>query len=374
MIRAIIIEDEEYILNEIRNMLQETGFISVVRAYGSALEALNDAESADPQLAIIDIGMPIMDGITLAEKLLELIPALQIVFVTAYNEYAVKAFELNALDYLLKPINTKRFAKMVQRIAATVNEQDNTPHDLLEIQCFGSLDVKIGGQAVKWVRSKAEELFCYLLVNHGMGVHKETILETLWPEHDLQRALPLLQTSVCKLRSIFSRLGGKVSLEYASSKYCLTITESVCDLFFVDNVFSNCLAEIIDYSLLERAGEIVVKGFLKGQGYLWAMEKEEQLRNRLSEAYRYHIQRLTQQGDWHTVIRLLKLLLEAVPYDEQGNNLLLECFDKLNDKMSMARHYQWLKRVLWEQYDMEPTISTTKLYLSLSGQGDHRQG
>jgi two-component system LytT family response regulator len=369
VIEAIVVEDEELILSEIRTMVQATGFINVARAYTDPLEALGEAESLRPQLAFIDIGLPEMDGITLAEKLLERIPALQVVFITAYNRYAVKAFELNALDYLLKPIDQQRFQTMVRRIANTVSEQKQQPQDLLEIQCFGGLEVKVGGQGVKWVRSKAEELFCYLLVNHGIGVHKEALIEVLWPDYDPRRALPLLQTSVCKLRNIFSPLAGKVQLNYAASKYCLTISDAVCDYFFVEDVLGKwAKAGIEDYALVERAGRLIRRGFLKGQGYLWAMEKEEQMRNQLCSVLRILASLCLSNQDWAGAAKLLKLLLEEIPYDEEGNNNLLNCYAQLNNGAGIIHHYQWLQRVLQEDYDMKPAVSTRRLFYKLYGE------
>jgi len=226
MINAIVVDDERLILAEFVAMVQQTGFINVAKAYSSATEALAESDSIKPQIAFIDIEMPELDGISLAEKLMEKDPSLRIVFITAYNQYAVKAFEINALDYILKPVNPRRFLKMVRKIANSFIEQGATSKGLLEIRCFGGLEVKIDGEIVKWERSKAAELFGYLLMNHGHGVHKEVLLEALWGEYDPRKAIPILQTSIYKLRNIFAPLPGKVKLEYSANNYCLDISSS----------------------------------------------------------------------------------------------------------------------------------------------------
>lgn len=363
MISAIIVEDEKFVLSEIKTMVEETGFINVVNTYNNPLAALAEVDLLRPQLALIDIQMPGMDGITLAERLLEKIPSLEVVFITAHNEYAIKAFELNALDYLLKPINPRRFALLAERVASTIAERNTGPRGLLEIQFFGGLDVKINGQAVKWVRTKAEELFCFLLINHKFAVHKETILEALWSDHDPRRGLSILQTSVSKLRNIFSPLEGVVQLDYASNKYRLNISECSCDYFLVEDILNRDGAR--GYTQVEKAGHLIREGFLKGQGYLWAMEKEEQLRAKLSDILRSYVARYGESMDCAGAVGPLKLLLDIVPYDEEANNQLLRCYAKQNDGAGLTEHYQWLVRVLRDEYDIEPAASTRKLYSQL---------
>lgn len=366
MISAIIVMDEERILSEIGEMVEDSGCVSVAGAFTDAVAALEQARELLPQLAIIAIELPGIDGMTLAETLRQQFPDLLVVFVTANSEYAVRGFDLNAADFLLKPISPVRFQVMVERIANIVFRRRSKTQETLEIECFGGLEVKIGGKLAKWVRSKAEELFCYLLVHHGIGVHKETILENLWPGYDPHRALPILHTSASKLRNIFAPLEGNVRLEYAASRYCLTIAESKCDYFFVEDVLSKCAAaDVINYGAVEKAAQLISKGFLKDRGYIWAMEKEEELSSRLCAILRTHTERCLAKKNIEGMVRPLQLFLNLVPYDEEGNNLLLQCYAKLNNGAGMIDHYRWLVRVLREGYDMEPAISTRKLYLEL---------
>lgn len=84
--------------------------------FQNGADALRESAHIHPQAAFIDIEMPEMDGLTLAEKLLESDPDMKIVFITGWNQYAVAAFELNALDYIMKPVNRVRFEKMAQRL------------------------------------------------------------------------------------------------------------------------------------------------------------------------------------------------------------------------------------------------------------------
>jgi two-component system LytT family response regulator len=111
--RAIIIDDERLARTELRKLLQEFPEVEVVDEASNAEEGVQKIESHNPDLIFLDIQMP---GKTGFEMLQELDHAPTVVFTTAYDDYALKAFEVNALDYLLKPIEPKRLADAVEKV------------------------------------------------------------------------------------------------------------------------------------------------------------------------------------------------------------------------------------------------------------------
>jgi two-component SAPR family response regulator len=279
MVNAIVVDDEWYNLREISELAESTGFLNVAGKYQNPLTVLEELHSTCPRVAFIDIEMPEMDGITLAEKLLEYDPSIIIVFITSWDQYAVKAFDLNALDYILKPIKLERFSKMIEKIRNEINQELPQSH-LLKIKCFDSLEATIGGMPVKWERAKAEELFAFLLMNHGRFMHKEVIIENLWPDYSPEKALPILQTAICKIRKVFSQIQDSVKLEYSGNKYCLTIENAQCDYLEMEKaLFGEKAPSLSD---IEKINEQYGQGFLAQQGYLWSIEKDEQLRKRLN--------------------------------------------------------------------------------------------
>jgi two-component system LytT family response regulator len=112
--KAIIIDDERLARTELRKLLQEFPEIEVVDEAANVEEGLAKVESHNPDLIFLDIQMP---GKTGFDLLAELERAPQVIFTTAYDEYALKAFEVNALDYLLKPIEPKRLADALHKLA-----------------------------------------------------------------------------------------------------------------------------------------------------------------------------------------------------------------------------------------------------------------
>lgn len=117
-IKAIIIDDERLARTELRKLLQEFPEVEVVDEAANAQEGLARIESHNPDLIFLDIQMP---GKTGFDLLSELDRAPQVIFTTAYDEYALKAFEVNALDYLLKPIEPKRLADALNKLTAVEN-------------------------------------------------------------------------------------------------------------------------------------------------------------------------------------------------------------------------------------------------------------
>jgi two-component system, LytTR family, response regulator len=111
--KAIIIDDERLARAELRKLLQDYPEIEVVDEAANAEEGLQKIEAINPDLIFLDIQMP---GKTGFDLLSELDRSPQVIFTTAYDEYALKAFEVNALDYLLKPIEPKRLADAVMKL------------------------------------------------------------------------------------------------------------------------------------------------------------------------------------------------------------------------------------------------------------------
>ena len=116
MIKAIVVDDEQLAREELCYQLQQLGDIEVVAQAGNGLEALTAIERADPDLVFLDVQMPGLTGFEVARRLIEDDQAPALVFVTAYDQHAIEAFEVNAVDYLLKPVEAGRLEQAVQRV------------------------------------------------------------------------------------------------------------------------------------------------------------------------------------------------------------------------------------------------------------------
>ena len=119
-IKAIIVDDERLARTELKKLLQEFPDIHVIDEAANVDEGVEKVETQSPDLIFLDIQMP---GKTGFDLLGELDKAPHVIFTTAYDEYALKAFEVNALDYLLKPIEPKRLSDAIQKLQYEISKE-----------------------------------------------------------------------------------------------------------------------------------------------------------------------------------------------------------------------------------------------------------
>src|SRR5215203_3770392 len=123
-IRVLVVDDEPLARRGICQLLEtETDFVVAGEA-ANGREAISSIEKLAPDLVFLDIQMPLLDGFSFLEKLGAENPP-EIVFVTAFDEHAIRAFEAGAIDYILKPINTERFQKTLERVRRRVFSGEN---------------------------------------------------------------------------------------------------------------------------------------------------------------------------------------------------------------------------------------------------------
>lgn len=113
MYKVILIDDERLARSELKRLLKDFPEIEVVGEAANAEEAIGQIEKLDPDLIFLDIQMPGKTGFEMLTQL-ERVP--QVIFVTAYDEYAIKAFDINALDYLMKPVEPIRLAEAINKL------------------------------------------------------------------------------------------------------------------------------------------------------------------------------------------------------------------------------------------------------------------
>lgn len=133
MLRAIIVDDEELAGKRLQGLLAEHDEIEVCDTFMNPLDALKYVKAHPVDLAFLDISMPELGGIRLSSLLLQVNGDMDIVFVTGYDNYAVQAFDVSALDYLMKPVTGGRMAKTLEKVRrrhpiATVQPDEGVNH------------------------------------------------------------------------------------------------------------------------------------------------------------------------------------------------------------------------------------------------------
>ena len=176
----LLVDDEPLQLTRLKSAVEATlpqG--SEILSYTNSVQAYGDCKSRAIDLAFLDIKMPGYDGLQLAKKLKMLNPRVRIVFVTAYDEYALEAFRLHASGYISKPVTKEKIEEELSQIGEPRALPANKP---LQVKCFGNFEIFHNGQPVKFMRSKSKELLAYLIDREGEVVSNHELSAVLWEE------------------------------------------------------------------------------------------------------------------------------------------------------------------------------------------------
>lgn len=226
MLRTVIVEDELLSLNMMKRYVGEHPKYELVGAYSDPLKALRDIPGLEADVLFIDIGMPGLNGLQLAEQVKN--EFMQIVFTTAYREYAVEAFRVEAVDYLLKPITRKSIDSVasklekIKKLLAIQSIESRAP--VMKVQCFGSFQTtNKAGEIVKWPTKKTEEMFAYFIVKEGQIVNKWIIADMLWPEMDSSRAIHNVYNTIYRMKKTFEKFSLPLSIRVINEGYVLEV-------------------------------------------------------------------------------------------------------------------------------------------------------
>lgn len=279
---VLIADDEIDSLEEIKYCVEKYDQHYVCTACSNAFEALEQAEKTRFDIALLDIEMPVINGLELAERLIDLFPDIGIAFLTAYNNYASEAFEVNAVDYILKPIREERLFMALDKLEVRIPGKLGAEicKDRLSIRMFGKFTVWLDGELLRWNRQKSAEIFAYLVENKGCPVRKEILCELFWPGLETNRALVNLQTAMHSIRKTVNTSGvGLVRIEYTSNTYILQISEANIDAEQFESMLKKAL-ELNDKSCLKQAVNLYTGDYLEEEGWLWAEPKKVMLRKK----------------------------------------------------------------------------------------------
>ena len=371
-LRAIILDDEPLSLIGMERMLKRQG-VDVCGAFSDPHEALRRSEELAPDVAFVDIEMPGMNGIAAAERLLARLPDVRIVFVTAYDQYAVEAFELNATDYLLKPVQTKRLETTLARLASRKArppgaEEAGGRRSAARLCCFLRLSVMTGGdegraQDIPWRTTKAKEVFAYLLHMRGRAVSKDALIDLMWPEMDLVKAQTHLHTTVYQIRQTVKGLSLPVKISFVDGGYRLELSEATVDA----DVWERKLAAMIDRSPpppdeLERWMELYRGDYFEQEGYLWAEQERERLRMKWLESALRFAGELGAQSWSSAAHTLLTDVIARFPSVQESYALLMRMYHRHGQSQEVRRTYAQLREALREETGEEPDAGIAAWY------------
>lgn len=371
---VLIVDDEILALKKIERLLHDSNgqplhFNNII-ATQDPNEALKVARSQPIHLAFLDISMPTIEGFELAEQLLHIHPSLQIVFVTAYQGYAVKAFEMNALDYLVKPVHARRLALTIERVVKQqqlLAQLDNTKSkNEITIGCFQNLHYLQANNHVQlfpWKTLKAAELFAYLIHRRNKTVAKEVLIDLLWPDFDFDKANAQLHTSIYQVRQVIRTVGLDLELNFMDRGYRLVWGKLKLDVELWEEAVRT-IPPITPKTVPQYVALATeYKGdYLEEHHYVWAQHEQDRLRllwlnvmKQLAEYYNSFDNSLE-------AITLYKKMIDRLPLIEDGYFGLMRAYASLNYVTNVRNEYEKLTKVLQEELEVSPSPELNQWY------------
>jgi len=182
----LCVDDEELMMEEAVKLCRDIPQIDGAQGFTRPREALDWIKDHPVDIALLDICMPEMDGIELAAEIKRLSPYTAVIFLTGHPEYALRAFEVHAIGYLLKPVDRGRLAAEIA-YALEGKRPRQTPH--VEARTFGNFDLFVDGEPVRFKRAKCKELLAYLIDRHGGSVTRAEAFAILWEDRLYDRSM-----------------------------------------------------------------------------------------------------------------------------------------------------------------------------------------
>ncbi len=351
MIRVVLIDDERPALRELSHLLGQFGDVEIAGAYTDPHAGLDAIAELQPQAVFLDIHMPQLMGTDAASTILDRCQDTRIVFVTAYDKYAVEAFELYALDYVLKPVSASRLEKTIERLRENgVTCGGGTKR--LSIRCLGEFEIgRDNEEPLKWRTEKTLELFAYLLHNKGRTVRKSEIIGAIWPDAVFDRADHQLHNAVYYIRKTLSDYGVPREQLCVSGCYRLDLNGIETD---VDRFKKRCL-QMKTQGGADGWLDLYKGAYFAGSGWLWAEPERARLERDFVLTTLTLATTAMDEGRFDDAEALLCTAYQHVPCEESITMLLLELFARTGDKAKAVTHYKQYCKTLKTELGIRPS-------------------
>lgn len=227
--KIICVDDEKLILKLVVYMCEQLPQISEVVGFSSPLEAVEYLKNNSADIALLDIEMPKMNGISLALKIKELNPDISVIFLTGYSNYALDALKIHASGYILKPIEKD---KLEEEINYALSSKGNIKYPHIFAKTFGEFDFLIDGKPLHFSRSKAKELLAFLIDKQGAGIKRSVAFAALYEDAFYNRKMQKsFNVVVHSLKTTLSENGIGDIFEMNSGELRINPDLIECDLY-----------------------------------------------------------------------------------------------------------------------------------------------
>lgn len=227
-LRIIACDDERPALKNLEQCIQKASPEAILSCFRYPEDVLKFAKDNKIDVAFLDISMPGKKGTELAKALLEMQPNMNIIFVTAYFEYALEAISIHASGYVLKPVKESDVSRELSNLLHKTNNEEKN----IYVQTFGNFEVYVNGAPLRFKLAKSKEMFAFLVDRSGASLTRKEIAAALFLDKPYTPQVENYFSKIFKsLLSTLEEAGLSECLIYSHNSYAIKKGVFRCDLY-----------------------------------------------------------------------------------------------------------------------------------------------
>lgn len=198
--KILLVDDEPLQLTRLSKTVKNVVPAADIVSYINPVLALKENKKEKIDIAFLDINMPELSGIQLAKSLKAINPKINIVFITAYDKYALEAMKLRASGFVNKPVDEDKIFEELSSLRFPI---ELPPTKKIQVKCFGNFEIFHDGKPIKFSYSKSKELFAYLVDREGAAININELNAVLWEEDHTS----YLRNLISDIQKTFAKIG-----------------------------------------------------------------------------------------------------------------------------------------------------------------------
>lgn len=354
MLRAVLIDDERPALDELSYLMKENS-VEVIGAFQNTTGVLSFIQCEKPDIVFLDIEMRGENGIDFGVELQKDAGDFTIIFVTAYPEYALEAFQAYPLDYVVKPVDEERLAQTLRHVQKTLKCRNGTENASFYIRCFGKFEILYGEDEVKLPTKKARELFAYLLCNEGTIIYREDLMRLVF-SGDPGKAANNLRVSLFRIRTALREAGVTEDKFLIQDDFSVRIADGACDLVDLQRfIKNNPMISTSNIAKAEKIAGLVSGDLLSDIDALWITEVRElimaQAEELLVNMSVFYLSGDSPKQAESALIRFLTLN----PLSERGYHRLLDLYRRSGNPVKYRYCFERYQEMMEKEFREPPS-------------------
>ena len=366
MLRVIAVDDEKNALERFDRVMVDEPRVSVVGRFSHADEALDFIRREPVDVAFLDVEMPGIDGLQIAEIISQETPNVEIVFITAYEKYALKAFKAHAVGFLLKPLDIREVREQIDTLVGKISRRSaSVGNARLSVHCFGSFSCypeSSPDEPVRWRTSKAEELFALLVHVRGRAISREMLIDALWPEVEPDKGANQFRVTCTYIRNTLAEIGFPEMLLRDRDSYFLDSDKLNCDTYTFSSIIGSLSITKPDVAAWEKAAALYTGRYFSDKAYEWTLNTSTRLENDFKTLIYRLATEYMKTGDQKAACSAIARILEQDPYEEEAVEKLMSLLLYSGENAAAARVYREYEEKLKAELDIAPSDDLKLLF------------